>query len=331
MKTKTFKEITLLNAALCLGVVIIHLTSFPLAELQQESIWYLLIFVVNKFFCFCVPAFLFLSGFKLYHKYREGIPLKAFYQNRFSKIVVPYLIATAVYFIYFLLKGWATFRELPQYVFLGTLSAHFYYIIISVQFYFLFPLLAKALMKHDTLVLILSGITIVVFQQCIRIPYGDRFFGSYILYFVFGMYAAKTKLFDRMFVHWKGMIVAFIGVAVLHIGLSFLSTRGIIFYHFAEIVNIVYVLLSILVLLFVSRCCRNVSLLQEAATVMSNTSYQIYLYHCLVISFLRYDILARFHLSVRYEFLCVSIMLVCTIALYCVLGNYMKNKKNHSL
>jgi len=80
------KEISLMNVILCFSVVMIHLTSSPLAVLRKDSIWYLIIFMINKGLCFCVPAFIFLSGFKLYGKYKdEKIDIKRFFLRKIKK------------------------------------------------------------------------------------------------------------------------------------------------------------------------------------------------------------------------------------------------------
>ena len=77
------KEINLMNVILCFSVVMIHLTSSPLAVLRKDSILYLIIFIINKGLCFCVPAFIFLSGFKLYSKYKEEkIDVKKFFARK---------------------------------------------------------------------------------------------------------------------------------------------------------------------------------------------------------------------------------------------------------
>lgn len=76
------KEVNLMNVLLCFGVVMVHLTASPVTSLQKDSIWYLLLYILNKSLCFVVPAFLFLSGFKLYNKYKdEKIDVKKFYMR----------------------------------------------------------------------------------------------------------------------------------------------------------------------------------------------------------------------------------------------------------
>ena len=43
------KEISLVNVLMCFSVVTIHLTSNPVILLNHDSIWYFIMFFVNKF------------------------------------------------------------------------------------------------------------------------------------------------------------------------------------------------------------------------------------------------------------------------------------------
>ena len=96
------KHINLMNVFLCFSVIGIHLTADVVLNLQKDSIWYLLFFIINKFLTFAVPAFIFLSGFKLYNKYKEcNINLKKFYEGRIKKIIFPYFIAYLIYFTFY--------------------------------------------------------------------------------------------------------------------------------------------------------------------------------------------------------------------------------------
>lgn len=194
MEKRNFKEITIMNAFLCFSVIMIHLTSSPVTNLTYGSLWHIIIFIINKSLCFCVPSFIFLSGFKLYHKYQnEKLNIKRFYISRIKKIVIPYVFCVAVYFLYFYIKKWVSVKDLPQYLFLGTLAAHFYYIVIAVQAYFVFPLLKYIFDRFPKTVMVLALICSICCLQFFRFNYTDRFLGTYIFYFVFGMFFANMK------------------------------------------------------------------------------------------------------------------------------------------
>ena len=96
------KHINLMNVFLCFSVIAIHLTADPVLHLRKDSIWYLLFFIINKLLTFAVPAFIFLSGFKLYSKFKDAkFDCTKFYIGRTKKIILPYLIAYSIYFLFY--------------------------------------------------------------------------------------------------------------------------------------------------------------------------------------------------------------------------------------
>ena len=49
---RKFDEVTVLNALLCLGVIVIHLTSIPVELMDRGTLFYLLAFSLNRFLIF---------------------------------------------------------------------------------------------------------------------------------------------------------------------------------------------------------------------------------------------------------------------------------------
>ena len=219
---KKFKEIPLMNSFLCFCVVMVHLTSDPVENLTFGTFWHTIIYITNRVLWFSVPAFLFLSGLKLYNKYTDiKIDLRRFYAGRLKKIVVPYVICVLVYFLYFFGKGWADVKSLPKYILLGTLVSHCYYIVIAVQAYIIFPLLKKVFDSFPRTVTFAALICSVVFVQFWRFEYTDRFLGTYLFYFVFGMFFAKYRIYDKIKKVYPLCIAGYVVVAITHIGLLY--------------------------------------------------------------------------------------------------------------
>lgn len=313
---KELQEIKLMNVVLCLSVVMIHLTASPLGTLRKDSIWFFVIFLINKGLCFCVPAFLFLSGFKLYQKYQgEKINLKTFWYGRIKKIVVPYIIAFLVYFLYYFLKSWINLKELPQYFFLGTLVAHFYYIVIAIQAYFIFPWIQKGFRKWDKLLLIVSLLSTILFQNFIYFPYSDRAIVSYLFYFVLGMFLAKYPQWIQKFK--KEYCMVFGIIAVLHILFSYLSIIGKMQYRGAPLINIIYVIFAILVLYnscaWITKKIKKEKILLER---INQNSYLIYLYHILLLQILQNEIFCYLNLSIKYQFIFSCMVIYCVIVIF---------------
>ncbi len=320
-----FKEITLMNAFLCFCVVMIHLTSVPVTELAFGQLPHTVIFIVNRILCFSVPAFIFLSGFKLYNKFDGNkINLKKFFAGRFEKIFLPYLACVFVYFFYFLSKQWVSLKDLPQYIFLGTLAAHFYYIVIALQLYLLFPFLKGLFEKFPKVTSLLAFIITVAFQQFFPFTYSDRFFGSYIFYFIVGMAFSKLKLNEKFSkLHLAGLI-GFISFAILHLRLLYLSAAGEFLYRYANLVNVIYVTFAICALhgifVFLKDRCSPLYRLSKAFEV---TSFNIYLYHLLALSILQYDIFPTTSLTAGGRFLVSSAVIFGLMFVY----TFFKTKK----
>ena len=101
------KSVSLMNIFMCFCVVLIHITAYPVVNLEKDSIWFKAFFIANTFVRFCVPCFVFLSGYKLYNKYKgTKLELKKFYLSRLKKIVLPYVLCYCIYFWYFYSKKW---------------------------------------------------------------------------------------------------------------------------------------------------------------------------------------------------------------------------------
>ncbi len=318
MKQDASKGITIMNMLLCFCVIMIHVTSMPLAALLPGSFWHIVIYAVNKLLCFSVPSFIFLSGFKLYSKYGDKpIDVKAFFNKRFKKIIVPYLVCVLVYFLYFFVKGWVSFRELPQHVLLGTLAAHFYYVIIAAQLYLMFPVLKNLFYKHTTLVTVGSLICTVFFQQFCHFTYSDRFVGTYIFYFVLGMLFSKYKERVKKGKLWLFSLMTWGAVAVFHISFCYFMLEGKLFYHYANVGNMVYVLASIVVLYnLCAWLSEKYDGLYQFSRSFGRISYNVYLYHIMLILILQHHVFPYFTLSASEQFAILFVVVYLAVFLY---------------
>ena len=317
---KRHPGVSLMNAVLCLCVILIHLNSQPLAELSTESPWFVAAFSVNKILSFAVPAFLFLSGLKLFARYgAEPMPVGRFYLGRLRRIVLPYLAAVAVYFVYFYTKAWVLLADLPEYVLLGTLAAHFYYVVIAVQFYLLFPLLRLAAARWPRVTLAVSLLCTVLLQQFAVFPYADRFFGSYLFYFVLGMLVSRCGWAMRRPRNGFILPLMWASVAVLHVCLSYGQVTGRIGYVCSGAVNVLYVALGLLVLFGACIKSERAGWLRSAAEVLGHGSYAVYLYHVLLIFLLQYDVYPHVNLPLAARY-AISFAAVYGVAIvYCCL------------
>lgn len=320
------QHIRLLNVLMCFCVVTVHLTSAPVTELRKDSLWYLLFFVVNKVCSLAVPAFLFLSGFKLYYKYQNTkTAWRQFYAGRARKILLPYAVAVAVYFAFYMTQDLTRWEELLPGLFLGTLAAHFYYIIIAVQFYLLFPLLLYLFEQADKLLVILSFVSTVCFHQFFFFVYSDRFFATYIFYFVLGMLIAKYRPSKRISPAPLYAVLYLLAAAV-HIFLCYRMSLGGFWYRNSGVGQVVYVTAGIL---FLYNVCLGIGSpgIHKVAAFFDPHTFYIFLYHILVMNVLQFVILPHFAFSVKYRFLIISVVVLGVIFLYCLLMDLIQKKK----
>ncbi|WP_020616034.1 acyltransferase [Paenibacillus daejeonensis] len=155
------EEFNLLRAFSILGVLMVHATSEAIAMVEKTSKAYPVYVALNTFAMFCVPAFIFLTGFVLfYNYYRKPITasmLRIFYSKRLMQILIPYLLISILFF--FVRKALnddlapisVMIPDLLGRLLNGTAYTHLYYIFVLIQFYLLFPLLLFALQRWPQL------------------------------------------------------------------------------------------------------------------------------------------------------------------------------------
>ena len=247
--------------------------------------------------------------------------------GRIKKIVIPYIISFFVYFLYFLNKDWIDLKYIAEYFLLGTLVAHFYYIIIALQSYLIFPIIQRMFIKYDKLLLIFSLICTIIFQAFISFKYSDRFIGAYIFYFVFGMFLAKYMKKTNLNKILKQYIIPFGIIAFLHIYFSYMSNIGKLQYSGSALINIVYVTLAIMIIFAICTLITKKSRkLNGLVEVIDENSYYIYLYHILIMHLLQNEILSYFNLSIRYRFMISVIFVYLIIIISCIIKRKMNIK-----
>lgn len=322
------RGVSLTSAVLCLFVVLIHLTSEPVGRLAAYSVWHMVVFAINKSLCFAVPLFLFLSGFKLYGRYgAEPMEVGRFYLGRLRKIVLPYILSVLVYFAYFYIKAWVLLSDLPEYLFLGTLVAHFYYVVVAVQLYLLFPLLRFAVHRYPRLSLVLSFLITAGLRLFVAFPYMDRFFAPYLLYFLVGMVASRMGWGKKTRkLPWILPLSALL-VGILHICLSYGQSVGSTPYRLSELINIGYVLLAGATVFCLCTKQDPSPRLWRVVSPLDHASYTVYLYHILLIFVLQYDILPYVTASVGLRFALSAVTVYGGIAVFAWVRNRIKRKK----
>lgn len=195
-----FYELETLRGLAILGVVIIHVTA-PLLFLKIEnySLSYYLLLVINQSQRFCVPAFLIISGFLLSYKIENQSNPDRVLKKRISKIIPPYLIWSAILYIS---KKHFDIKEFVWDILTGSVNYVYYFIILIIQFYLLWWVWAKynkffSLKQFLFLSIAIQGIFtlynyLVIFGYALPLPLANRWIFGWIFYFVFGLFLGNN-------------------------------------------------------------------------------------------------------------------------------------------
>ena len=329
---KKLGEIVNLNVFFAMLVIFIHVSSSPVTTLAKDGFAYVFVMTLWRFSGFAVPGFLFLSSLKMFVNMKENFSYKKFYKSRFFKIVLPYVFWVIVFYVYFYLRGYFPenqnhFKSLSENILLGNLVAHFYFIVVIVQFYLLAPLWIF-IKNHvnKTLALAVSFLIMILSQYIpkffadfnITFIYNDRLFTTYIFYWVLGIYAgANYEGFKNMLKSKTALFaVLFAAFLILDTRNYYLSSVGISV-KYIELVRKLYCISAIMFFYGLS--------LKDEKThnnkiikAIDNASYYIYLSHCLFI--FEIDRImqnanitkVRFTYPIRFIFVYAVCILMCT-------------------
>lgn len=215
-------ELSFMNAFFCILVVLIHILSSPVTQLDKQSIQYAIVFLIWRLSAFVVQGFIFLSGVKMALGFTKPIKYIKYVKSRFFGVVIPYIIWVFAFYIYFVLRNYFDFSliDLAGYMIRGDLVSHFYFVIIIVQFYLLRPVWKLMTEKIKFLVALLVTISIMILSK-LFLPalfggYTDRIFTTYLIFWICGCYMGTNyEYIKKKIVNHKEIIaVVFLGAAI---------------------------------------------------------------------------------------------------------------------
>lgn len=290
-------ELSRLNILFCLMVIWIHVASHAVSNLDPAGWQFALVFIPQRLAFVSVPAFFFLSGLKLTLFSARHSNLKKYWLGRIRTILLPYILAVAVYYLYFWTHHYFPFSLLDfgGYLIRGDLSSHFYFVVTLVQFTILTPLFLWLSKRFHPAILLpfalgLTWLSSLYLQSIlatavpgVTFAYGDRVFLSYLVYYLAGCCAGQAyPKFLELLENNAPLITALAVFFALWDGVaSWLGFSGRRDVPYMELVHTLYILSAILLLfLLVSR---DRSPLSRLGAAVDRGSYLIYLYHCLAV------------------------------------------------
>ena len=217
-------ELDYFNAIACLLVMLIHVLSLGITELDRGSWQAAAVYLPWRLAAFAVPAFLFCGAVKLgvrCQKEDGGPRYGPYILGRVRKVYLPYVIAVVVYYvvlaqIHYVTPSWKGFFS---YLWLGNLSSQFYYIVITMQFYLLMPLwrwLVRRVPWYEAMLWAAAAQFLVQKGGAwLGFPWTDRVFPTYLVFWTAGLYAGRhygavrARLeADRRVIAWSALPVA---------------------------------------------------------------------------------------------------------------------------
>ena len=282
-------------------VIFIHVLSEWLLLYVRHYPQYALMLSLHRMSSFAVQGFIFLSGLKLFLKKDGEFRLGKFYLGRFLRVVVPYLIAFAIFYVYFIIKGYIT-PSASGFItsFLsGGLVNHFYFVAIIVQFYLLMPLWRLIVRKASplitlTLSLILMMILRVYLPEITKLIFGSEFkynarlFTTYLFYFLAGAFAGDNyeKFKEFLAARKRGIYITFAVTAVIDCFAIWSIETGFAWLSWADMFHVIYCVTAILALMcFAVKITGKESVVTRTAPILEAASYNVYLIHPLFIYF----------------------------------------------
>lgn len=155
-----------LRGVALLAVIGIHTASF-FTEISTTS--YLTVFLVFALtsMIVAVPLFVWISGFVLSLQYSSSIIAGGYFRRRFSSIIHSYLFFSLLYLFFSAYEPQTASWSFPDFqtvllsLLTGASYSHLWFILLHVQFYFLFPLLClpklrSSLMRYSFLWILLA-------------------------------------------------------------------------------------------------------------------------------------------------------------------------------
>lgn len=291
---KRKQDIVFMNILFCLLVIFIHISSEIITEMPKNTAFFRTVFSAHRLSSFVVQGFLLLSGVKLFLKSEINYP--RYYLGRFLRVVVPYVIWVVIYYCYFCYKDYFEFSisNLVEYILRGDLSAHFYYIIILVQFDILAPLW-RLLYKHgNAAVHIAFSLIITVIASQYLMPILATLFPSIPAidfkncFLRYQIYWTAGCLIGRHYGEFQSYLksnvlpicLMFVFCAVVNTALSLATVTHAPVW--LEFVHMMYCMSAILFFYMAGQLFTGNSLLKPLS-IIDKSSYAIYLIHCLIL------------------------------------------------
>jgi peptidoglycan/LPS O-acetylase OafA/YrhL len=251
--------VTLFETVLCLFVIFVHVAAGFIDADDTYGRFTRLMFVCRKLLSFSMTGFVFMSALKQTVKYEsEPFHYGRFLLSRLRRVYARYIIWVVIYYAYF---AWSAHYfpfdavQLLTYILNGTLVAHFYFIIIIMQFYLLTPPLSLFARKAGPSLGLAVALIVTVasvhlgrlYSSALTPMSADYFSPLYTVYWMLGVYCGQNLAVFERFTKRRAvpLIAAYCAVAAVHMTMSYRQFIGVSAYDAGEYMQILYRLSAI--------------------------------------------------------------------------------------
>ena len=325
-------EITLLNAVFCIAIIFVHLLSEPVSEISRGVLGGA-VFAVQRILICALYGFIFLSAEKLALGAYKRKSVREFFRGRVIKIILPYIAAVLVYYAAYLKIQAQPPRlgELAVFMLTGNVAAHLYFVPVIVQFYILTPLIDKIADKLGAGYVIISALILNLIGAVFLsgLDFYSSLFIKYLFCCILGYYAGRNydKFIDFIKRHKGALCAAYLLALCAEIWSAHAALSGGIPLPIQQTITTLYMPIAVtfwymIFMRFADRC-------GAITNAVSGSSYHIYLWHILFITFSDFllDKIGIGGIGARFLIRCAITLLLCAcIPAVLSLGSRLKRK-----
>jgi surface polysaccharide O-acyltransferase-like enzyme len=290
-KNRYIPAIDAMRAIAILAVIAIHTTTKTLAA-SNDIPGFTFTFFINQATRFAVPLFFMISGFVLELNYSFNQNYFIYFKKRLSKIFLPYLFWSLIYFYLVYPHPLTSFWPLKDVLLYGTASYQLYFIPALLVFYAFFPLfnLCYRFLANKWVMLALGIVQLYLLYQTyyirpLPVPYPFAIALLNYYPFLLGMVASHHQDFLQRIIRWKiaiGILSAVLAVAVFIQGRTlYLKTHNYLYFYTQWRPSVLIYTIAIAALLYIlfNKLNLNIKIIQT----FSKLSFFVFFIHIIIL------------------------------------------------
>jgi peptidoglycan/LPS O-acetylase OafA/YrhL len=147
-KTDRIYEIDILRGFAIMAIIGVH-TIFFFSFFSAGFVGLIISTFLGSLVTLGVPIFFIVSGLVLSLRYKPRVNFHSFVKKRAISIFPPYLTISLVFILFYAIFGLETIDliKIPLWLLTGTVSSTFWFLVVLMQLYLLFPLISSGISK----------------------------------------------------------------------------------------------------------------------------------------------------------------------------------------